>query len=179
MENIQVTVRVRPSNAQERDGMDLEIWQIVGADTITVAPDRYNDLVRCRKFLPSQRVEFTFSMQHTLYQHSHADSCYEQKHTTQTIYNQQIRRITMSALQGINGTVFMYGQTGSGKTFTMMGPHGSEAQHARNASQCALTNATPKNLLKEMPRQQPVSQRGNHRNASGSHRSPSHRTKTP
>lgn len=30
-------------------------------------------------------------------------------------------RIVLSALDGINGTVFAYGQTGSGKTFTMTG----------------------------------------------------------
>jgi centromeric protein E len=60
MENIQVIVRVRPSNPTEREGNDLEIWQTVG-DTITISTDRYNDLVRMRKFLPSQRVEFSFS----------------------------------------------------------------------------------------------------------------------
>jgi len=27
----------------------------------------------------------------------------------------------MSALNGINGTIFMYGQTGAGKTFSMLG----------------------------------------------------------
>ena len=39
------------------------------------------------------------------------------------IYNSLIKRIVMSSLQGINGTIFMYGQTGSGKTFTMLGSH--------------------------------------------------------
>jgi centromeric protein E len=53
MENIQVIVRVRPSNPMEREGNDLEIWQIMQGDTITISADRYNDLVRMRKFLPS------------------------------------------------------------------------------------------------------------------------------
>ena len=29
--------------------------------------------------------------------------------------------MALSALEGINGTVFVYGQTGSGKTYTMLG----------------------------------------------------------
>ena len=48
----------------------------------------------------------------------------------------------MSALNGINGTIFMYGQTGSGKTHTMLGDVGNDIKekmslqkiqsHARN-----------------------------------------------
>ncbi|CAD8207126.1 unnamed protein product [Paramecium octaurelia] len=109
MENIQVVVRIRPSNGAERDNNDLEIWSVQNQDTITISNDRFNDLVRMRKFVPGQRVEFTFNQ------------CFDSKHTTKFIYQQQIQRITLSSLQGINGTVFMYGQTGSGKTYTMMG----------------------------------------------------------
>ncbi|CAD8109570.1 unnamed protein product [Paramecium primaurelia] len=109
MENIQVVVRIRPSNSTERDNNDLEIWSVQNQDTITISNDRFNDLVRMRKFVPGQRVEFTFNQ------------CFDSKHTTKFIYQQQIQRITLSSLQGINGTVFMYGQTGSGKTYTMMG----------------------------------------------------------
>ncbi|CAD8104773.1 unnamed protein product [Paramecium primaurelia] len=109
MENIQVVVRIRPSNVLEKDNNDLEIWSVQNQDTITISNDRFNDLVRMRKFVPGQRVEFTFNQ------------CFDQKHTTKFIYQQQIQRITLSSLQGINGTVFMYGQTGSGKTYTMMG----------------------------------------------------------
>jgi hypothetical protein len=32
-----------------------------------------------------------------------------------------VKRVSLSALEGINGTVFVYGQTGSGKTYTMLG----------------------------------------------------------
>ncbi|CAD8123780.1 unnamed protein product [Paramecium sonneborni] len=109
MENIQVVVRIRPSNVLEKDNNDLEIWSVQNQDTITISNDRFNDLVRMRKFVPGQRVEFTFNQ------------CFDPKHTTKFIYQQQIQRITLSSLQGINGTVFMYGQTGSGKTYTMMG----------------------------------------------------------
>jgi len=32
-----------------------------------------------------------------------------------------VKRVTLSSLEGINGTVFVYGQIGSGKTYTMLG----------------------------------------------------------
>jgi Kinesin motor domain len=32
-----------------------------------------------------------------------------------------VKKVTMSCLEGYNGTIFMYGQTGSGKTYTMLG----------------------------------------------------------
>jgi centromeric protein E len=41
--------------------------------------------------------------------------------TNLEIYENLVKRVTLSSLQGINGTVFVYGQTGSGKTYTMLG----------------------------------------------------------
>jgi hypothetical protein len=32
-----------------------------------------------------------------------------------------VKRIALSSLNGINGTIFVYGQTGSGKTYSMLG----------------------------------------------------------
>lgn len=52
-----------------------------------------------------------------------------------------IKRIALSSLQGINGTVFMYGQTGSGKTFTMMGP---KTDNEPVQSQLLLTMQSPR-----------------------------------
>ena len=60
MENIQVIVRVRPTNPLEKSDNDLEIWHING-ESISIATERYTDLVRMRKFLSSQRVEFSFN----------------------------------------------------------------------------------------------------------------------
>ena len=40
----------------------------------------------------------------------------------------------LSALEGINGTVFMYGQTGSGKTYTMLGDHSKEIREKNSAN---------------------------------------------
>jgi len=40
------------------------------------------------------------------------------------VYDEAVRPIVDSVLQGFNGTVFAYGQTGTGKTYTMEGPSG-------------------------------------------------------
>jgi hypothetical protein len=37
------------------------------------------------------------------------------------MYENSCQEIVMSALNGINGTIFMYGQTGAGKTYSMLG----------------------------------------------------------
>ena len=42
------------------------------------------------------------------------------------IYEESVKPIILSSLDGINGTVFMYGQTGSGKTYTMLGDYSKE-----------------------------------------------------
>lgn len=49
------------------------------------------------------------------------DKVYSDTSTTSAVYNQSVRAIVKSALEGINGTIFAYGQTGSGKTFTILG----------------------------------------------------------
>ena len=49
------------------------------------------------------------------------DKVYGDGSTTSSLYNQSVRSIVKSALEGINGTIFAYGQTGSGKTYTILG----------------------------------------------------------
>ena len=39
------------------------------------------------------------------------------------VYTNSCQEIVLSALEGINGTIFMYGQTGAGKTYTMLGDY--------------------------------------------------------
>lgn len=49
------------------------------------------------------------------------DRVYDHHSTQLDIYEQTVRPIVESVLQGFNGTVFAYGQTGTGKTYTMEG----------------------------------------------------------
>ncbi|KAL7301089.1 hypothetical protein TKK_0006357 [Trichogramma kaykai] len=56
------------------------------------------------------------------------DSVYDGKSSQQEIYEETVRPLVSSVLDGFNGTIFAYGQTGTGKTFTMEGPKNDEAK---------------------------------------------------
>lgn len=58
--------------------------------------------------------------------HYSYNSCYGDNVDNEEIYEEAVRPIILSSLEGINGTVFMYGQTGSGKTYTMLGEYSKE-----------------------------------------------------
>ena len=49
------------------------------------------------------------------------DSVFGEGVATQEIFDRQVRELVVTAMEGINVTVFAYGQTSSGKTFTMRG----------------------------------------------------------
>ncbi|XP_052752742.1 kinesin-like protein Klp68D isoform X2 [Galleria mellonella] len=49
------------------------------------------------------------------------DAAYDCSADTQTLYDEMVRPLVASVLDGFNGCVFAYGQTGTGKTHTMEG----------------------------------------------------------
>lgn len=49
------------------------------------------------------------------------DLIYNEQDTNRDVYEQTVKKVVLSSLEGLNGTVFVYGQTGTGKTYTMMG----------------------------------------------------------
>lgn len=49
------------------------------------------------------------------------DAVFDAKSRQQDIYDEAIRPLVASVLQGFNATIFAYGQTGTGKTYTMEG----------------------------------------------------------
>jgi predicted ATPase len=49
------------------------------------------------------------------------DRCYDETTLNDDVYEDSCKKIVLSSLTGVNGTIFMYGQTGAGKTFTMLG----------------------------------------------------------
>lgn len=64
------------------------------------------------------------------------DKCFGENKDTFGIYNDSIKSVVGSSLEGINSTVFMYGQTGSGKTYTMLGEYSTEiAEFLKNRKQ--------------------------------------------
>nr|CAD7580135.1 unnamed protein product [Timema californicum] len=49
------------------------------------------------------------------------DAVYDWNSRQEDLYEESIRPLVSSVLDGFNGTIFAYGQTGTGKTYTMEG----------------------------------------------------------
>lgn len=56
------------------------------------------------------------------------DAVYDWRSTQQELYEETVRPLVSSVLDGFNGTIFAYGQTGTGKTYTM---EGSKMEHEK------------------------------------------------
>ncbi|KAM7513495.1 hypothetical protein LguiA_003078 [Lonicera macranthoides] len=98
-EKILVTVRVRPLSPKELAAYDLIAWDC--ADERTIVSRNLNH--------ERHTGPYTF------------DKVFDPACSTQKVYEEGARDVALSALNGINATIFAYGQTSSGKTFTMRG----------------------------------------------------------
>lgn len=101
-ETVKVVVRCRPLNQKEEAAgyedivdMDVKLGQVALRNP-RAAPG---------EFLKS----FTF------------DAVYDASSKQSDLYDETVRPLIDSVLQGFNGTIFAYGQTGTGKTYTMQG----------------------------------------------------------
>ncbi|MGH0156332.1 UNVERIFIED_CONTAM: hypothetical protein FKN15_035612 [Acipenser sinensis] len=101
-ETVKVVVRCRPLNRKEEAAgheqivnMDVKLGQVT---------------VRNPKAAPGELLKtFTF------------DAVYDASSKQSDLYDETVRPLIDSVLQGFNGTIFAYGQTGTGKTYTMQG----------------------------------------------------------
>ncbi|XP_077253240.1 kinesin-like protein NACK1 [Tasmannia lanceolata] len=100
-EKIFVTVRVRPLSKREQALKDQVAWECVDGQTILFKTSSQE-----RSSLP---VSYTF------------DKVFGPACLTEMVYEEGAKDVALSALTGINATIFAYGQTSSGKTFTMRG----------------------------------------------------------
>ncbi|KAI3443509.1 hypothetical protein Pfo_000174 [Paulownia fortunei] len=98
-ENILVTVRMRPLSSKELAAYDLVAWDITDEHAI-VSKNLYHE---------RHAGSYTF------------DKVFGPTCSTWKVYEEGARDVALSALSGINATIFAYGQTSSGKTFTMRG----------------------------------------------------------
>ncbi|KAL5220833.1 hypothetical protein ABZP36_025546 [Zizania latifolia] len=99
-EKIFVTVRVRPLSKKELALKDQVAWECADNQTILY------------KGPPQDRAapaSYNF------------DKVFGPASQTDVVYEEGAKDVAMSALTGINATIFAYGQTSSGKTFTMRG----------------------------------------------------------
>ncbi|XP_069017614.1 kinesin-like protein KIF3C [Embiotoca jacksoni] len=102
-ESVKVVVRCRPLNRKEESNgpaggivqMDLRLGQVI---------------LRNPRAPPSEpQKTFTF------------DGVYDANSKQRDLYDESVRPLIDSVLDGFNGTIFAYGQTGTGKTYTMQG----------------------------------------------------------
>lgn len=101
-EAVRVVVRCRPLSRRE---------EAAGCDTILQVDDKLGQItIRNPKAPPDEPMKvFTF------------DSVHGWESRQSDIYDDAVRPLVESVLQGFNGTIFAYGQTGTGKTYTMQG----------------------------------------------------------
>ncbi|XP_075057178.1 kinesin-like protein KIF3C isoform X2 [Mixophyes fleayi] len=101
-EALKVVVRCRPVNRKEEAaGYDRIVSMDVKLGQVTIRNPRAN-----HGELPKT---FTF------------DAVYDANSKQADLYDETVRPLIDSVLQGFNGTIFAYGQTGTGKTYTMQG----------------------------------------------------------
>ncbi|OMO86964.1 hypothetical protein COLO4_20836 [Corchorus olitorius] len=100
-EKIVVTVRLRPLSKREQLAKDQVAWDCVDDHTIV---SKHPSQERT-----AQPSSFTF------------DKVFGPSSLTEMVYEEGVKNVALSALMGINATIFAYGQTSSGKTYTMRG----------------------------------------------------------
>ncbi|KAK4280762.1 hypothetical protein QN277_012340 [Acacia crassicarpa] len=100
-EKIVVTVRVRPLNKKEQLAKDQVAWDCIDDHTIVHKPAAHERA--------AQPASFTF------------DKVFGPACLTEAVYEEGVKNVALSSLDGINATIFAYGQTSSGKTYTMRG----------------------------------------------------------
>lgn len=95
---------MRPLNKNE--GAHSRVWKVLSkyssVTQTTAAGQPLSERIAGRNF-------FTF------------DKTFNEKSTTQQVYDSVAKGIVSSVVKGLNGTIFAYGQTSSGKTYTMQG----------------------------------------------------------
>ncbi|XP_008311549.1 kinesin-like protein KIF3C [Cynoglossus semilaevis] len=102
-ESVKVVVRCRPLNRKEESNgpaggivkLDLGLGQVI--------------LRNPRATASEPQKTFTF------------DAVYDANSKQRDLYDESVRPLIDSVLEGFNGTIFAYGQTGTGKTYTMQG----------------------------------------------------------
>ncbi|EPS66111.1 hypothetical protein M569_08665, partial [Genlisea aurea] len=100
-EKIFVAIRLRPLNERELSKNDVSEWDCINDTTVV-----FNNSLQERSLLPAA---YTF------------DRVFGFESPTRQVYNEAAKKIALSAISGINSTIFAYGQTSSGKTYTMTG----------------------------------------------------------
>ncbi|KAJ8008742.1 hypothetical protein DPEC_G00081580 [Dallia pectoralis] len=109
-ETVKVVVRCRPLNRKEAAAAGAP--GIPGGGGGIVEMDvRLGQVVLRNPRAPPGEPQKTFTF----------DSVYDASSKQRDLYEETVRPLIDSVLDGFNGTIFAYGQTGTGKTYTMQG----------------------------------------------------------
>ncbi|KAF6169457.1 hypothetical protein GIB67_004738 [Kingdonia uniflora] len=100
-ERILVSVRLRPLNDKEIATNDVLDWECINDRTII-----FRNSLMDRSNYPTC---YSF------------DKVFQSHTTTKQVYEEAAKGVALSAVSGINSSIFAYGQTSSGKTYTMTG----------------------------------------------------------
>ncbi|XP_017888036.1 kinesin-like protein KIF3B [Ceratina calcarata] len=100
---VQVVVRCRPMDEKEKSKNYTRV--------VDVHPTRGVVEIRHPRDDPSTDNVKVFTF----------DAVYDWNSSQQELYEETVRPLVSSVLDGFNGTIFAYGQTGTGKTYTMEG----------------------------------------------------------
>ncbi|XP_013145447.1 PREDICTED: kinesin-like protein KIF12 [Papilio polytes] len=113
-DNINVVVRVRPINDQERNRGEREVLEFPGKGQVI-----------CPGFAPGQKHKiFSYNV------------VFEPAASQEDVLEYSgVKRLLEMAVEGFSCTAFCYGQTGSGKTHTLTGPPGLVERGASPFSQ--------------------------------------------
>ncbi|KAF5293840.1 hypothetical protein FQR65_LT10978 [Abscondita terminalis] len=109
-ESVQVVVRCRPINLKETERDCTKVVKIYPSRGVIEVQN------------PHARSENEKTKMFTY------DAVYDENSTQQSVYDETVRPLVASVLEGYNGCVFAYGQTGTGKTFTMEGIVGDKEE---------------------------------------------------
>ena len=102
-QRVQVVVRCRPMDEKEKSRNYSRVVEVIPSRGVVEIRNPREDPTR-----DSVKV-FTF------------DAVYDWNSNQAEIYEETVRPLVSSVLDGFNGTIFAYGQTGTGKTYTMEG----------------------------------------------------------
>lgn len=117
--NMQVMLRIRPSNPIETAQNQREIVRVIDLNTIIFDPEEEDDddfffhgrKQPHRNLMKRLHKNMTFTF----------DRVFDSDATNPEIFEFAIRPLIASLMDGYNCSVFVYGATGAGKTFTMLG----------------------------------------------------------
>uniref|UniRef100_A0A6P7F9C4 Kinesin-like protein n=1 Tax=Diabrotica virgifera virgifera TaxID=50390 RepID=A0A6P7F9C4_DIAVI len=107
-ESVQVIVRCRPLSVKEIDSKCSSVVKMYPSRGVIEVENP-----RARSDNEKNKL-FTY------------DCVYDENSTQENLYDETVRPLVTSVLDGYNGCVFAYGQTGTGKTYTMEGAEGDD-----------------------------------------------------